>query len=384
MRKINYLFLTVVCLFVFCSCEKHPSGTPEFNRVVVLYMAANNNLSSFAEHNFEALNDGFIPDENSKDILIIYQHFDGNNPKLLRLFKNSEGDVKEDLVADYENQNSATSDVLKSVLNKINKIFPAKEYGLILWSHATGWLPQGYYNASFNQTLFEDPYQGLVKSFGEDNGVEMELKDLKSAIPYKFSFIIFDCCLMGGVEAIYELKDLTDYIIASPTEILAYGFPYTTMMKPLFKSNANLEETCKLFYDYYNEQSGVNRSATIALYKTDKLKELADVCKEIFNNNRDKIESLEMSKIQPYFRLDKRWYWDLDNFINEIATPVEYSKFNLALAQVVKAKWSTPSFLSIEINNFSGLSTYIQNPKNSFLDTFYMDFDWNIDSEMIK
>ncbi|MFA6770068.1 MAG: clostripain-related cysteine peptidase [Bacteroidales bacterium] len=384
MRKINFVFLALITFFLFNSCEKNSSKKPEFNRVVVLYMAANNNLSSFAEHNFDALKEGFVPVEKSKDILIVYKHFKDENPKLVRLFKNSAGDIIEDIVATYEDQNSANGDVLKAVLNKINKIFPSKEHGLILWSHATGWLPQGYYNSTYNQTFFEDPYKDLVKSFGEDRGVEMELKELKAAIPFKLSFIIFDCCLMGGIETIYELKDITDYIIASPTEILAYGFPYDNIMNPLFKSKANLEEACKIFYDYYNNEEGIYRSATIALYKTEELPELARISKVIFNNHRDTIQLLDMSKIQRYFRMNKRWYWDLDNFISEIATPKEHAQFNLVLSKVVKAKWSTPSFLDIEINNFCGISTYIQNPGNDFLDAFYENLDWDIDSKMIK
>lgn len=384
MRRINFVLLALVLIFTFNSCEKTPSGKPEFNRVVVLYMAANNNLNSFAQQNLDLLKDGFIPEENSKDILIVYKHLEGKDPRLVRLFKGRAGDIKEDVVSAYEDQNSANGDVLKAVLNRVYKIFPASEYGLILWSHATGWLPEGYYDSSYNQAFMEDPYAHLVKSFGEDRGVEMEVKELKASIPYKFSFILFDCCLMGGVETIYELKDLTDYIIASPTEILAYGFPYSKIMRPLFKPKANLEEVCKLFYDYYNNESGINRSATIALYKTDELSELAKASNTIFNNNREKIQLLNMSKIQPYFRMNKHWFWDIDNLMREIASPSEYDQFNLALKKVVKAKWSTSYFLDIDINSFSGLSTYIQNPENNFLDSFYRDFDWNSASEMIK
>ena len=120
------------------------------------------------------------------------------------------------------------------------------------------------------------------------------------------------------------------------------------------------------------------------MYKTEELPELARISKVIFNNHRDTIQLLDMSKIQRYFRMNKRWYWDLDNFISEIATPKEHAQFNLALSKVVKAKWSTPSFLDIEINNFCGISTYIQNPGNDFLDAFYENLDWDIDSKMIK
>ncbi len=366
------------------SCERNPSGKGDYKRVVLLYMAANNNLSSFAEYNISELKAGFIPDEESKDILLVYVHLSGRNPKLVRLFKNSDDIVVEDVVAAYDDQNSANGDVLKAVLNKIKTIFPSKEYGLILWSHATGWLPQGYYNSTFQGTYFEDPYKDLVKSFGEDRGVEMEIKELKSSLPYHFNFIIFDCCFMGGIETVYELRNKTDYIVASPTEILANGFPYRDIMSPLFQPKANLQEACRLFYEFYNAQSGVHKSATIALYKTENLRQFAIVAKSIFNNHRNSISGLDMSQIQPYFRLNKRWFWDLGDLIEKIATPVEIQTFNVALNNVVVAKWHTEYFIDIKIDKFSGLSTYIPNPSNAFLDNFYRGFDWNEDSEMIK
>jgi hypothetical protein len=348
-------------------------------------MAANNNLSSFAEHNISTIKDGFVPDKQSKDILVVYIHLPNKDPKLVRVYKESDGVVLEDIVATYTDQNSANGDVLKAVLNKIKVIFPAKEYGLILWSHATGWLPQGYFNTSVSQGAFyEDPYKDIVKSFGEDRGVEMEVKELKGALPFRFSFIIFDCCFMGGIETIYELRDKADYIVASPTEILAYGFPYDQIMHSLFQTKLDLEQTCQLFYNYYNNQSGVHQSATISIYKTAELKQLADVTKSIFNNNRSKIATLTMSSVQPFFRLNKSWFWDLGHLIEKIATPAEYEAFNTALSKVIVAKWNTPYFIDLEIKRYSGVSTYIQNPVNNFLDSFYKGFDWNVASEMIK
>jgi hypothetical protein len=387
MRKIKYIapLLILAISSLFISCEKNPFSGSEFRRVVVLYMAANNNLSSFAEHNISTIKDGFVPDKQSKDILVVYIHLPNKDPKLVRVYKESDGVVLEDIVATYTDQNSANGDVLKAVLNKIKVIFPAKEYGLILWSHATGWLPQGYFNTSVSQGAFyEDPYKDIVKSFGEDRGVEMEVKELKGALPFRFSFIIFDCCFMGGIETIYELRDKADYIVASPTEILAYGFPYDQIMHSLFQTKLDLEQTCQLFYNYYNNQSGVHQSATISIYKTAELKQLADVTKSIFNNNRSKIATLTMSSVQPFFRLNKSWFWDLGHLIEKIATPAEYEAFNTALSKVIVAKWNTPYFIDLEIKRYSGVSTYIQNPVNNFLDSFYKGFDWNVASEMIK
>lgn len=387
MKKIKYISIVFVLgLFtILSSCIKNNTDDPEYRRVVVLYLAANNNLSSYASNNIVSLKEGYLPGEDSKDIVLIYSHLSGSNPKLLRLYKDDSGKVQEDVVANFDSQNSATPQVLENLLNKVKIIFPAEEYGLILWSHASGWLPQGYYSSptGFNAYM-PDPYAGIVKSFGEDSGIEMEITDLKDAIPYHLSFIIFDCCFMGGIETAYELKDKCDYIVASPTEILATGFPYDQVMKPLFESTADLNETCQIFYDYYNGMSGVNKSATIAIYQTDKLQQVAAASKIIFNNNRSKIAILNMSQVQKYFRLDKHWFYDLSDLMESIAMPSEFTNFKSALDNAVIAKWSTDNFIDIKINSFSGISTYIQNPTNSYLDNFYKGYQWNRDSEMIK
>lgn len=384
-RSFSY-WIVVICALVIplSSCEKSDVKEPDLDRVILLYMAANNNLSSYAEYNLSALTQGYIPSDESRQILLVYQHLEGKSPKLVRMFKETDGTIKEEVVAQYDDHNSATGDVLRVVLGKIKAVFPSKEYGLILWSHATGWLPQGYYNSVQHAAFFEDPFKEIVKSFGEDRGIEMEIKELKDALPFRFSFIIFDCCLMGGVETLFELKDKADYIIASPTEILANGFPYRVVMEPLFKPRIQLDRACELFYQYYDSQFGVNKSATIALYKTDKVEQLSAVCKSIFDNHRGALESITTDGLQPYFRLNKRWYWDLSDFIHSIATPQEREQFDNALNQVVIGKWNTPNFLDIEINTFSGLSTYVQSPKNSYLDNFYKDFGWNVQTGMIK
>ncbi len=97
--------------------------------------------------------------------------------------------------------------MLESLLDKIKVIFPAKEYGLVLWSHGTGWLPEGYYDNSTQYGVsFPDPYADLVKSFGYEDGVEMDVKDLCNSIPYHLSFIVFDCCLMVGLKSLTSLK----------------------------------------------------------------------------------------------------------------------------------------------------------------------------------
>ena len=72
----------------------------------------------------------------------------------------------------------------------------------------------------------------------------MEITELAAALPHNYEFILFDCCLMGGIEVAYEFKDKCEYMLFSPTEILADGFPYEKMFDPIFNVE-NREEALK-------------------------------------------------------------------------------------------------------------------------------------------
>lgn len=45
----------------------------------------------------------------------------------------------------------------------------------------------------------------------------------------KMEYILFDDCYMSSVEVAYELKEATRFLIASTSEMMAYGMPYATV-----------------------------------------------------------------------------------------------------------------------------------------------------------
>jgi len=390
-----YKFTTLLGLLFFSiiitqSCSKDPENQKIYKKTIVLYMAANNNLSGYAQDNLTAIKSGFVPDAASDQLLIIVKHLPGKDPVLVRFYKDN-GAVIEQTISTYVGKNSADYTTLKTALDEIQTRFKSEEYGLILWSHSTGWLPQGYY-ASHPAWMatFQDPYAHLVKSkdssiavksFGEDRGTEMEITDLEKALNYKFSFILFDCCLSGGVETIYQLRNKADYVIASPTEILATGFPYNKIMKPLFETESDLVETCQEYFLYYTSN---NSYATISIYKLSEIEALASISRSIIVNHRGDIQNVNLLQIQPYFRLNKHWFYDIDDFVKQLATPDEYLQFSQALNRVVTHKWYTSNFLDIEIKKYSGLSTYIPKPADQFLDNFYKTLAWNQSVGMVQ
>ena len=59
-KLIIFLILTLVV-----SCSKDPENQKIYKKAIVLYMAANNNLSGYAQDNLTAIKSGFVPDASS-------------------------------------------------------------------------------------------------------------------------------------------------------------------------------------------------------------------------------------------------------------------------------------------------------------------------------
>lgn len=425
--------LFTVALLALASCSKvEPKDVvyEEKEKTILLYFASHNNLSTDAASNISKIIQGYVPSDGN--IVLYCNNFDLSTkqmkdtlPVLVNVSRNKKGDVQIDTIYKFPYINSCTKNQMKSVMNITKTICPAKHYGLVLWSHGTGWLPAGYYtldpstssdegkrmaayapvfggaSSSRNaagvssghsasggsrgsRTLFPepeggvDPYAHMVKSFGSELGTEMSIFDIQEAIDDShFDFIALDACLMGGIEIAYQLKDCCDYVISSPAEILTDSFPYDKVIERMF--NEDYTGVAKDFYDYYNAQSGEYRSATISTVKCSELESVAEEAAKLFEKYRSGIPTLDVTNVQRYFRFNDHWFYDLKDYLDNLCGYAETVAFGEALKKAVIAKYTTGQMISLVIDpaKFSGLSSYINNPEEPTLTTYYQKYAWN-------
>ena len=158
--RITILSLLVsffILTFTACRDDNEVPGPEKRSRTVLVYMVAQNNLSSFAEADFNEMLEGVKSVDDQNNNLIIYRD-DNSKPRLIRLYKDKNGTVKQERLQDYEEQNSVDTEIMKSILNQVYSEYPADSYGLVLWSHADGWAPYP---------------GGKSRSFGDDGGNSM-------------------------------------------------------------------------------------------------------------------------------------------------------------------------------------------------------------------
>ena len=382
---IRFLFCALAMALTLFSCKKAEMEeivVVKRPKTVLLYMVANNNLSYDAENSISRLQNGYIPAEEGN--LLVYKHCAGMDPVLLHIKKGEEGTVVADTAYRFPPRVSATKSALTQALNVTQALFPADSYGLILWSHGTGWIPP----LASSSSAAQEQRSGSCpeRTFGLDGKVELEIRDLAQAIPYKLSFMLMDACFMGGIETAYEVKDSVDYYIGSPAEILTESFPYHKIMQHIFKSTPDYAAVCREYYDYYNAKSGAERSATVALMDCSKLAEVAEVAKRVFDQYGESIASLDLSLLQPYFRgSSSKYFYDLKDLVDAIADASLSAELAAALERAVPYKAATPYFIELPIRSFCGVSTYVPgNPADTKLADYYKQYKWNQATGMIK
>lgn len=376
--------------------ELLPSQDIPTRNVLLLYSAGYNNLTSYLRDDIKDLESGWLPSKkNSADIVLVYSHFPSQgysvptSPTLVRLTRGKDDVVMRDTLVTYpEGTISSSAEQLNKVLSYIKDNFESERYGMVFSSHATGYLPSGYYTS-------QDSALSQQKSIGQDQvgtsgsytSYEIELTDFAAAIPMHLDYILFDACLMGGVEVAYELKEVVSKVGFSQAEVLAEGFCYNTLTQSLLlKEEPDVREVCDNYFQQYDVQSGVYRSATISLIDCGKMDTLAVVCNNLFEKYREAISKVNANNVQRFYRSGKHWFYDLESILkNARITDEEMVELQSALDMCVIYKAHTPSFMNeFNIHTFCGLSMYLPNQGTKLLNDFYKSLKWNQDTGLVN
>jgi len=360
MKVINIILKAVFVLFIFafCSCQKEETQvkTPA-NRTIIANIAADNDLAGDASVALQQMEQGYTE---SGINFIVFIAQTGQNPQLLEIHSG-----KDKVVKTYSVLNTADPDVLQEVLQDAIDLYPAQEYGLILWSHGSSWMPAS---------------SGL-RSFVNDNGNRMNIPDLANSLPVKFKFILFDACLMGAVEVAYELKDKTDYLIASPTETQETGFPYEAIIPELLQPAIDYNAVAQTYFNYYNVMQDAYQSATVSVVQTQYLPNLAASMKQLCENNPVNMATFNRDSVQRLDVYEEQYTFDLQDFVDKLYPNANKDDFVNQLNKVVLYKYHTPEFIMMyDINTFCGLSCYIPLASRQDLTAYYKTLKWYQDA----
>lgn len=380
MKKIKILLLLFCVSTVVAACHEEEEEDPVSVKTVLMYLVADNNISSDIYGNIKSVEQG-LSEATSPGTFVIY--WDGGSkksefpvPTLFKYEVDGKGKVSErEIIKQYSSQNSVSNEVITSVLQDVEAYCPAEKYSLIFGSHATGWLP----------------VELKSRSFGDDSGAKINIPDLSKAIEQSgihFDYILFDACLMSQVEVAYELRNTADYLILSPAEVISAGFPYFKMTKYLLSADnteQNAVNIAKDFIDYYykNDESPW---ATIAVIKTDEMPALANITYSVMQQYQDNLAKFDDSRIKyfqthyGYGRFDFAYStYDFRAFIRELTDDNIPSDFEEQLDRTVIYKDYVDDYKLVNIDSdiYSGIGCYIPDVTYSKWNAYFKKLQWH-------
>ena len=393
--KKNILFSLFTLLFsiTLVSCSGSDNDTPDepdkpqtYRRSVIIYIAAQNSLG-YLESGYTSASrldsleimEGMSKLNSTKDNVFLFID-DGQRPRLSRIYRYGGNGQMRTMVSlekrwslDVCSTDPAT---LNEVLTYVSTKYPSESYGLILWSHGSGWEP----STNVQNTLPK------VKSFGIDvggggnmetdtdskgrMGVQMDISDMARAISLTgihLDFIFFDACVMQDIEVAYDLKDVTSYVIGSATVTSAYGAYYTDLIpQALFAypmNDANAKRMASQYFfdctqnvslkDYYEDLGNVN-----SVIKTSELENFAAATGQYVNKYITNRQTADMTDVQRYsdnVLFYSTAHYDMGCAMGRLLSDEDYQAWRTEAEKCIISHNATDKFI---LYNYGGTTYY--------------------------
>ena len=369
------------------SQQHRTSRNATVERTVLVYLAGKNNLSESLLMNLEQMKAGSKRIGNNTLLVFVRRDIKGEQPWLARV---SNGELTDSVSLDdmgisTSNMQACNPELMEQVLQYAFNYYPANEYGLVLGGHSTGWL------------IEQEP--STTRAFGVDNGDGYTyssrnrrwinvptIASVLERVPH-LKFIFADCCNFMCLETMYELRNVTDYIIGSPAEIPAEGAPYEQIMPALFEKNT----FCTSAIDIYHRTQ--NGEVPLSVVKTSAMDQLAsatryalDMVQEKIGNGYADTQGLihygySGSSIQ--FHQEYNLFYDAGDFFRSQLSDSDYQQWTQALDEAVIEKrfakqWRTCmtwrytySDFEMTEERYHGVSMYIPQDPNTEYGKYY-------------
>lgn len=223
---------------------------------VMVYMAADNNLESYAlldlneleqVGNLSGLSITTLVDRSSayntddgnwSDTRVGAIEFDLSSNVVSLSTENSWGELN------TGNTKTLTDFILWSVENR-----PAENYALVIWNHGGGIDGIAWDDSSGGYLSINDVSEAI------DDAINYSSMDSLD----KFGLIAMDACLMGMLEVAYPLNSYADYLVLSEDLVPGTGFTYDTWLNIFSTPEVSaLELGQSALNSYSNEYSGAS------------------------------------------------------------------------------------------------------------------------------
>ena len=220
---------------------------------LVVYMAADNDLESYAIQNLKAMEHADFSKMNVLVLLDRSEGFDETNGDWTdtRLFELAHDDTDSNIIVSKRlscpplgitnkietELDMGNPSVLWNLLNFARNNYESEKYALIIWGHGTGWR----YSAGNLSGISSSNLRAAA--IDDRTGSYMSVHDMGRALRNQGLAVIgFDTCFGGVFENVYELKNHAEYTVASPGITPSGGWDYKTLLEDISDSYFSSKE----------------------------------------------------------------------------------------------------------------------------------------------
>lgn len=386
MRTNKLIVFLSFCFFLF-SCEKEDFKQDCNQRTIFMYLPWSTNLTDYFYNNISDMEEAIKGKGVQKERMIVFLSTSSKEAQMFEILLEN-GTCKRSILKEYQEPAFTTEIGLTGIINDMKTFAPAQSYSMIIGCHGMGWLPVNDSESRVSQTFkyhweyknvpqtrffgglspeYQTDISTLVKSIA-NNGLFME-------------YILFDDCYMSSLEVAYELRNVTNHIIACPTEIMVFGMPYSTMGKYLLSDNPDYQAICNSFYQFYSTYQ--YPYGTLAVTNCRELDNLASIMKRI--NKKHNFNSNQETLIQRMDGYDPIIFYDYGDYVRVLIykDTEMFSSFSEILNKVIPYKTHTEKYYSasrgvIPIYSYSGITT--SEPSHNTKAKSYRQTSWYIDT----
>lgn len=365
-RNIMMLLCVFLSSFIVsCSKEDEPDDedyTKE--KTIFVYMPWTGsavNLYNFFENNIDDIKKGIIEQKGLKNTRLLILIANAPNRSHLINITYRKGRCYNDTLKTYNDGAMNSPAKMTALLNEIKRISQTSIYSMMIGSHGVGWIYTGSTSRSMLQSIEADrarnkmlglPITRQTRYFGGSD-IQMNIDDLAEGIRnsnmHHLQFLLFDDCYMANIETAYELRNVTDYLIGCPTEIMGHGMPYYEMWKYLASIQPDYGKAVEGFYNFYSNYAYNGKDyhyGTISVTDCRKVDNMMQVLTAI--NSRYRIGRNVDSNLQVLDGYRPAAFFDFADYIHRLCNnnTVLKGQFDKALAELVPYERHTAMYFS--------------------------------------
>ena len=386
MKHILYLLGLLVVALSFSSCTEEAEDVTSINQqTTIVFMpwsgtASNSGLYSYFLQNLDSIEGAIKKTGSMSNRVVVFLSTSSSESTLYEItLVNKE--IQHTTLKTYSGNLYTTADGIAQILNDVKSDAFALNYGMIIGCHGMGWTYKedwtNYpYNAKprFQQTASAKSTTGskvpyyptrFYGSVSDLDNYATNIETLEQGIAnagMKMQYVLFDDCYMANIETAYQLKDVTNFLIGSTSEIMAVGMPYQTIWSSLSTVTPAYESVTSAFHTFYSNYNPP--CGTLSVIDCRKLDKLAEMMRRI--NDTYTFDSTQLDSLQVLDGFSQGIFYDMKDYVVHLCKNNDMlNDFSADLQQVVKSAVHTDSVYSalypfsgqyIKIKQFSGIT----------------------------